>query len=173
MNGVNGKRYQGLYRGTVRSNLDPDNLGRLILEVSDVLGKEPSSWAMPCVPFGGMRSGAYVVPAVGSGVWVAFEQGDPDRPVWVGGWWGSQGEIPGPVLQTPQPFQCYVVQTTGQNALVISDAPGPTGGITLKTAAGAMIAINETGITISNGQGATIVMNGPTVTINQDALAIT
>jgi uncharacterized protein involved in type VI secretion and phage assembly len=173
MNGVNGKRYQGLYRGKVLSNLDPDHLGRLTLEVSDVLGDEPSNWAMPCVPFGGSQSGVYVVPAEGSGVWVTFEYGDPDRPVWVGGWWGSQAEIPGPVLQTPPPAQCYVVQTTEQNALVISDAPGPTGGITLKTASGAMIAINETGITITNGQGATIVMNGPTVTINQGALVIT
>jgi uncharacterized protein involved in type VI secretion and phage assembly len=162
-----------LYRGTVLSNLDPEKRGRLMLEVADVLGEAPSSWAMPCVPFGGSQSGAYVVPAAGSGVWVTFEHGDPDRPVWVGGWWGSVAEVPGPALLTPPPLQCYVVQTMGQNALVISDAPGPTGGIILKTATGGMIAINETGITISNGQGATITMNGPAVTINQGALVIT
>ena len=173
MNGGNGNRYHGLYRGTVSINIDPEQRGRLRLEIPDVLGEGLSNWAMPCVVFGGARSGAYVVPAVDSGVWVAFEHGDPDRPVWIGGWWGPQGEIPDPVLQTPPPAQCYVVQTTGQNAFVISDAPGPAGGIALRTAAGAMISINETGITITNGQGATIVMNGPTVTINQDALVIT
>jgi hypothetical protein len=55
----------------------------------------------------------------------------------------------------------------------LSDVPGPTGGILLKTKTGAMISINDTGITISNGKGATIVMTGPTVTVNQGALAIT
>jgi hypothetical protein len=60
----------------------------------------------------------------------------------------------------------------GQNTLMISDAPGPTGGFLLKTASGAMIAINDVGITISNGKGATIVLAGPSVTINQGALAV-
>jgi uncharacterized protein involved in type VI secretion and phage assembly len=157
----------------VSVNVDPEQRGRVRLEVPDVLGRGLSSWAMPCVAFGGNQSGAYVVPAVGSGVWVTFELGDPDRPVWMGGWWGSRPEIPDAASLTPPENQCFVVQTTGQNALVISDAPGANGGITLKTAAGAMIAINDTGITISNGQGATIVLNGTTVAINQDALVIT
>jgi hypothetical protein len=59
-----------------------------------------------------------------------------------------------------------------QNTLMISDAPGPTGGILLKTTTGAMISISEIGITISNGQGASIVMTGPAVTINQGALEV-
>jgi hypothetical protein len=65
-----------------------------------------------------------------------------------------------------------VLQTSGQNSLVISDLPG-TGGIMLKSTTGAMILINETGITISNGQGATIMLTGPTVTVNQGALVVT
>jgi hypothetical protein len=69
-------------------------------------------------------------------------------------------------------LQSLVIQTLTQNTLMISDTPGPTGGILLKTATGAMIAINETGITISNGQGATIMMTGPAVTVNQGALQV-
>ena len=57
--------------------------------------------------------------------------------------------------------------------LLLSDVPGPTGGIILKTATGAMIMINDVGITISNGKGATIMMSGPTVTVNNGALVIT
>ena len=56
---------------------------------------------------------------------------------------------------------------------MLSDVPGPTGGILLKTATGALISINETGITLSNGKGATITMVGPTVTINGGALVVT
>jgi hypothetical protein len=66
-----------------------------------------------------------------------------------------------------------LLQTQGQQTLMLSDVPGPTGGILLKTVSGAMISISEAGITISNGQGATIMMTGPTVTVNGGALAVT
>ena len=67
----------------------------------------------------------------------------------------------------------FVIQTSGQNTLMLSDVPGPTGGILLKSSTGAMISINDVGITISNGQGATVMLNGPSVTINQGALVVT
>ena len=62
---------------------------------------------------------------------------------------------------------------TMYDCIVISDLPGPTGGIMLKSTTGAMILVNELGITIQNGQGASIMMTGPTVTVNQSALVIT
>ena len=65
-----------------------------------------------------------------------------------------------------------VFQTTGQNALVVSDLPGPTGGVMLKSATGASIIVNDTGIYIQNGKGASIVMTGPTVTVNNGALVV-
>ena len=65
-----------------------------------------------------------------------------------------------------------MLQTTLQNTLVISDLPGPTGGIMLKSTTGATIIVNDTGIYIQNGKGASIVMAGPTVTINNGALVV-
>ena len=67
-----------------------------------------------------------------------------------------------------------MLQTTGQNMIMVSDAPPTpvTGGIVLKSASGAMIVVNDTGIYISNGQGATITMVGPTVDINIGALTV-
>ena len=32
-------------------------------------------------------------PSIGANVWVEFERGDPDKPIWVGCWWG-EGQIP-------------------------------------------------------------------------------
>jgi hypothetical protein len=55
---------------------------------------------------------------------------------------------------------------------MISDVPGPTGGILLKSATGALISINDTGITITNGQGATLMMTGPSVNVNEGALEV-
>ncbi|HSG14937.1 MAG TPA: phage baseplate assembly protein V [Anaerolineae bacterium] len=165
-------KFFGKHRGLVLNNVDPMQIGRIQVQVPDVLGVGISSWAMPCVPLTGIQAGTYVVPAVGAGVWVEFEAGDPDYPIWSGGFWGSAAEVPALALAGNPASPSIVLQTTGQNSLVLSDVPG-TGGILLKSTTGAMILINETGITISNGQGATIMMNGPAVTINNGALVVT
>jgi uncharacterized protein involved in type VI secretion and phage assembly len=162
----------GKYRGTVLNNIDPMQMGRIMVQVPDVSNVLPSSWAMPCLPFAGIQNGFFAVPTVGSGVWVEFEQGNPDYPIWTGCYWGSAAEVPALALATPSPLQGIVVQSQGQNTLVISDMPGPTGGILLKSTTGALISINEIGITISNGQGATIVMTGPSVIVNEGALTV-
>jgi uncharacterized protein involved in type VI secretion and phage assembly len=119
-----------------------------------------------------LQNGFYVVPAIGSGVWIEYEQGDPDYPIWTGCFWGSSAELPPMALAGTPGLQQLVIQTVTQNMLMISDTPGPTGGILLKTATGAMISINDTGITITNGQGATIQMTGPSVTVNEGALEV-
>jgi uncharacterized protein involved in type VI secretion and phage assembly len=115
----------------------------------------------------------YVVPQIGAGVWIEFEQGDPDYPIWTGGFWGIAAEVPSLALLGNPASPSIVLQTGLQNTLAISDVPGPTGGIMLKSTSGAMIVVNDIGITISNGQGATIVLAGPTVTINNGALVVT
>lgn len=168
-----GQKFFGKYRGTVVSNLDPMQMGRILATVPDVSNVAPTSWAMPCVPLAGIQMGVYVVPPVGAGVWVEFEQGDPDYPIWSGGWWGSAAELPLLAKSGLPSSPSIVLQTSGQNTLVLSDAPGPSGGIMLKSSTGATVLINDTGITISNGKGATIVMTGSTVAVNNGALTIT
>ncbi len=172
MNNENGKKFFGKYRGTVINNIDPLQTGRLLVQVPDVLGLIPSSWAMPCIPFSGKQMGMWVLPQIGAGVWVEFEQGEPSYPIWSGCWWGSGAEPPALALAAPPGVPNVVLQTTAQNTLMISDVPGPTGGILLKSTTGAMIAVNDTGITISNGKGAIITMIGNAVDINAGALTI-
>jgi uncharacterized protein involved in type VI secretion and phage assembly len=166
------QRYYGKYRGTVLNNIDPMQIGRLQVQVADVAGLIPLSWAMPCVPVAAKQSGIFALPQIGAGVWVEFEHGDPDYPIWVGGFWGSAAEVPALALAGLPVSPSIVLQTGGQNTLMISDVPGPAGGLLLKGRSGAMISISESGITLSNGQGATIVMAGPSVTINAGALTI-
>jgi uncharacterized protein involved in type VI secretion and phage assembly len=168
----NGHQYFGKYRGTVLTNVDPMQKGRLMVQVPDVSGLFPSTWAMPCFPFTGKQMGAYMLPQIGSGVWVEFEQGNPDYPIWSGCWFGSVGEVPALALAGNPASPNIVLQTMQQNALVISDLPGPTGGIMLKSTSGATIIVNDTGIYIQNGKGASLIMTGPTVNINNGALTI-
>jgi hypothetical protein len=171
-------RFQGKYRATVLQNIDPEQRGRLQLMIPDVLGPVPSTWAEACVPLAGPTGppmGVYLVPPIGAGVWVEFERGDPNYPVWVGCRWGGQSDIP-PMARVGIPASPNIVmQTLGQHLVMISDAPPSpaTGGILLKSATGAMVVVNDTGIYFNNGKGASITLVGPTVMVNNGALAIT
>jgi uncharacterized protein involved in type VI secretion and phage assembly len=169
---MSGERYFGIYRGTVVNNIDPLGLARIMATVPDVGGITPSTWAMPCVPIAGKKMGTFMVPQIGAGVWVQFEGGDADFPVWTGGWWGVKAEIPKGSPPGLPVDENIVVQSTLQNALVISDLPGPTGGVILRTALGASITVNDIGIFIDNGKGATIELIGPAVQINKTSLVV-
>lgn len=166
------EKFYGKYRGLVVSNIDPMQQGRIQVQVPDVAGLAPLSWAMPCAPVAGIQNGMFALPQPGSGVWVEFEQGDADKPIWVGCFWGSAAEVPALALATPPVMQGITLQTVLQNGLTISDLPGPTGGIILKSATGATLIVNDTGIYIQNGKGAAITLIGPTVTINNGALTV-
>jgi uncharacterized protein involved in type VI secretion and phage assembly len=113
-----------------------------------------------------------MIPQIGTGVWVEFEQGNPDYPIWSGCWYGLAAEVPALALAGNPASPNIVFQTGLQNTLVISDLPGPTGGIMLKSTTGATLIVNDTGIYIQNGKGASLVMVGPSVTINNGALTI-
>ncbi|MEX8521105.1 MAG: phage baseplate assembly protein V [Leptothrix sp. (in: b-proteobacteria)] len=182
------QRYLGKYRGTVINNVDPEQRGRILAMVPDVQGLLPLTWALPCVPIAGKQEGSFMVPQVGAGVWIEFEQGDPDYPIWVGGFWGSAAEVPLTALTpTMTPLgQNIVFQTSMQHLLAISDAaplpmmapipaPAPpgTGGIVLRSPSGAMIVVNDAGIFINNGKGASIELVGLSVAINKLALVVT
>jgi hypothetical protein len=173
--GGNVTRYYGKYRGTVIENIDPEQIGRVLVQVPDVLGMTPSSWAMPCVAAAGIQAGMFIVPPIGSGVWVEFEQGDPDYPIWTGGFWGLVADVPVFATAPPPipPGQNIVLQTTGQNMVLVSDAPPTpaTGGIVLRSGT-AMIVVNATGIYIDNGMGASITLVGPAVDVNLGALTV-
>jgi uncharacterized protein involved in type VI secretion and phage assembly len=166
-------KYFGKFRGTVVNNVDPLQIGRLQAIVPDVSNVIPTSWAMPCVPVAGLQMGAFTVPPIGAGVWIEFEQGNPDFPIWTGCFWGNAGEVPAAARLVPPGVAGITLQTTLQNSMQVSDLPGPSGGIVLKSATGAFLIVNDTGIYIQNGKGASVVLVGPTVTVNQGALVIT
>jgi len=170
--------FYGKYRGTVLDNVDPEQRGRLMLNVPDVLGPIPSSWAEPVVPLagpGGPSMGVYFVPPPGAGVWVEFEHGDPDYPVWSGCRWGSQSGVPSSATAGNPADPNIVIQSLLQHSIMISDMPPSpsTGGIIIQSTTGAQIVVNDSGIYISNGKGASITLVGPVVNVNDGALSVT
>ncbi|SHI50340.1 phage baseplate assembly protein V [Streptomyces sp. 3214.6] len=168
-------QWHGMYEGVVVSAVDPTGVGRLLVRVPEVLGDETPVWAVPVTPLAGSDCGMYVVPPPDSGVWVQFLDGDPERPVWAGFRRGGSGDVPSAARSTPPGVPQIVLATPTGNALVISDLPGPTGGIKLQLHGenGPFIRINETSIEISCGPGlATIQLVGPQVIVNNGALTV-
>lgn len=147
---MSGEKFWGKYRGTVVNNIDPEQRGRLTCLVPDVLSIVPTTWAEPCTPLAGPTGppmGVYMVPPIGAGVWVEFEQGDPDYPIWVGCRWGSAADVPSQAKAGLPASPSIVLQTAGQNMVVISDVPGPAGGIMIRSG-GTTLTISQAGISM-------------------------
>jgi uncharacterized protein involved in type VI secretion and phage assembly len=167
--GSSDNRFYGKYRGLVSDNRDPLMIGRIRAKVPDVMGEDESGWAMPCAPFGGSQTGFFAIPSVDAGVWIEFEQGDPDYPIWVGCWWASVDDMPTDLLSPP--YQKTLIQTEGGNKIVLDDSPG-IGGITLETANGQKVVMSSLGIEIDDAMGGKVKLSGPQVSINDGAMDV-
>ena len=120
---------------------------------------------MPSVPYAGSGVGFFMIPPVGANVWVEFEGGDPDYPIWGGCFWGT-GEVPA----APALAEMKVIKTSTAT-ITLNDIPG-AGGITIETTTGMKISITVTGIEITDGQGASLKLTGPQTSINDGALEV-
>ncbi len=159
----------GKYRGKVENNVDPMLLGRVQVSVPAVLGDGTLSWAMPCVPYAGSGVGLFAIPPVGAGVWVEFEGGDTDYPIWSGCFWGV-GEVPA----SPAVPQMKVLKTDAIT-LTLSDLPGG-GGLTIEVGPPAVptplkIVLNASGIELTNS-AASVKLTPASVSVNNGALEV-
>lgn len=157
--------YRGKYRGKVEKNFDPLKLGRIQVSVPEVLGEGRESWAMPCVPYAGKGVGFFAIPPEKANIWVEFEGGNPDHPIWSGCFWGD-GEVPA----EPAEAGMKVIKTD-VGTITLNDLKNS---ITIETndEKSMKIEINTKGIEITNGQGASIKLEGPKVSINGSALEV-
>ena len=161
------QRFYGKYRGTVVNNVDPMGRCRLLVRVTDAYGPNISSWAMPCLPWAGTQMGAYIVPPPNAGVWVEFEHGDPDRPIWSGCWFGTTDAMRDTQGRALPPFApVFALSTMKRAAIILTEAAfapvKPAGGILLCAGPQTYIAIEPDGIT----------MMAPRVMINNGALLV-
>lgn len=172
-----GRKFYGKYRGTVVSNLDPEQRGRVMVEVPGVLTLVPSSWAEACVPLSGPPGfplGTYLVPMIGAAVWVEFEHGDVNKPIWVGCQLPSTSDVPPDGLTGVPGDPNLVLQSLLKHRIVISDLPPTpaTGGIVLQSLTGATLVVNDSGIYLDNGKGASLTLIGPAIDLNNGTLTV-
>ncbi|MGE5692393.1 MAG: phage baseplate assembly protein V [Candidatus Zixiibacteriota bacterium] len=155
----------GKHRGTVVNNVDPQQMGRLQVQVPSVAGTD-ALFAFPSVPYAGPGVGFFFLPPVGANVWVEFEEGDKNRPIWSGGFWGS-GEVPSEA-NLPQ----RKVLKTESVALTIEEQPG-AGAFLLEVGQTKMkLSLKNGIIEIDNSAGAKIQLAGPQVSLNNGGLDV-
>jgi len=159
-------QYYGKYRGKVENNVDPQLIGRIQVSCPAVLGSGRMSWAMPSAPYAGSGVGLFAIPPNGANVWVEFEGGNADFPIWSGCFW-ALGDLP-PDVAVPQ----KKVFKTDNATLTLSDLPGPLGGVTIETKDGKKITMNTLSIEITDGKWS-IKLTPASVSINNGALEVT
>lgn len=146
------QRYYGKYRGLVTDNRDPDKRGRLKLRVPAILADQETDWALPCLPFSGMAgAGLFLVPEVDAQVWVEFEAGDLNRPIWTGGFWPKADQVPEEASRDEPTTR--LLQTPSGHVLQFDDASGEEQ-IRLHHASDAELVIDNNGsLTLTDAKG--------------------
>ncbi len=160
-------RFWGKYRGTVDdvtdNAYDGKTLGRIVAMVPDVYGDTVKSpWAWPCVPFAGKNHGLVLLPEKGDKVWIEFEGGNPEHPIWSGCWW-VDGDFPSDGGEKKR----ALVTSSGHKVVIDEDAKT----ITIKHSGGAEVTLGDNDITIKKG-GSVVVAQG-SVKINDSSLEVT
>ncbi len=150
--------YIGKYRGIISDVNDPLRLGRVRARVPDVLGGRESGWALPCLPFAGQGMGFVATPKVGANVWIEFEHGDPEYPIWSGCFYTAQTEVPANALVPPAPKA--LLRTATGNTVLLDDTPG-VGGIQLKAQSGECLKLSSQGLELFDATGKKVFSVGP------------
>ena len=80
-------QFFGVYKGICTNNNDPEGLGRIKAIVPQVFGNgtTESGWAWPSLP-STTQTEKIATPNPNQGVWIVFEGGDVNYPVWTGVW---------------------------------------------------------------------------------------
>jgi uncharacterized protein involved in type VI secretion and phage assembly len=173
------RRFYGKYRGFVVDNADPEHLGRLKVKVPSVLGNDVvTGWAAPCAPYGGSPGQGFLfIPEIDAGVWIEFEEGDLEFPIWVGTFWskpGGESELPKPNdaqgqeqgnAQTPPTRK--IIKTQKGHTIQLEDA-GNEEMITIIEAKNKhVITMNKDGITVKEG------INAHEMTMSKEGVKVT
>jgi hypothetical protein len=141
-------KYYGKYRGKVTENGDDKHQGTIKVTVPSVFGTDTVVQARACMPYA-----HFFVPPKDTHVWIEFEAGNPDLPLWVGAW-HPVGKAP--VEAQVNPPDSRVIQTPAGHTIQIVDKAGEEK-ILIHHSSDAFISIDAKGsVLVSNPKGSHI-----------------
>jgi uncharacterized protein involved in type VI secretion and phage assembly len=151
--------FYGKYRGKVVKNDDPLKRGRIMPSVPAVLEGE-LTWAEPCVAYAGPKLGWFAVPPIGANVWVEFEAGDVNRPIWTGCFCGTtEAEGPPPDATEGEAADRKVFQTDKIGLIFDDKAQKLTVKVVTDDAGTMKIEIDKSGILLSADAKVTVTVS--------------
>ncbi|MEU0405895.1 phage baseplate assembly protein V [Streptomyces sp. NPDC006197] len=174
------RRYYGKYRGIVVDHKDPARLGRLRLRVPSLLGPDVvTGWATPCLPFGGAADQGFLfVPERNASVWVEFEEGDLEFPIWVGTFWTSpdaETQLPRPqsddgseTTEVQDPPIRKIIKTAKGHTIQFEDADGKEAVLVREGVQGHLVRMDGKGVTITDKRRNTIRLSGDGIEVEEN-----
>jgi phage protein D/phage baseplate assembly protein gpV len=136
-------RWGGVVPAIVTNNNDPDDQGRVKLKYPWMSDDVESGWARVAGVGAGDQRGFYCLPEVNDEVLVAFEHGDVDHPVVLGGIWNG---VDAPPVQSNDAVQDGNVHTrafktrSGHTLTFVDDSEGK---VALETAGGHTLLLDD------------------------------
>src|SRR5262249_40038274 len=119
------------------------------------------------------------IPEVGAGVWVEFEEGDLEFPIWVGTFWSKpsgNSELPKPngddgaeAGEVQDPPTRKTLKTLKGHTIQLEDKDGSETILIVEGQKKHFVLINQDGITIQDAAGNSLVMSSSAVTLTAKA----
>lgn len=157
-------RLYGLFSALVSDISDPDGQGRvkvMLQGLADDEGGTHEAWARLAISTGRHLRGSWSIPEVDDEVLVAFEGGDPQSPIIIGGLWNGAADADRYLMQTRNGLRITLDDTGEQEQLILETPNGQR--LTMKD--------GPDSVEIADSNGNTVKLEGGGITVNTPAKA--
>lgn len=180
----------GVHPALVTDVVDPDAQGRVRVHLPaspDLDGSRYEAWARLATLMAGDARGTWFIPDVGDEVLVAFEAGDPARPVVIGALWNGSDRPPETMDPAGENLITSLTSRTGVT-ITLDDSTGSQR-LVLETPGGRRVTLDDgaSSVTVEDGNGnsatlepggvsidsaATVTVNASTVEVSAGMLTV-
>ncbi len=174
------KQLNGVFLAVVKDNVDPENLGRVKVRLSQVEGSgKPGNetWARMATLMPGNNRDSWFIPDMNDEVLVAFEAGDSRRPYVIGSLWNGTSSPPEMDTNSHEKHLCScngvnitISDQSGQESFIFETPGGQK--VTLKDGPGSIEIMDSNGNSVTFEANGILVIASAKVTVNASTVEI-